>query len=140
MNISEVSKKLNISSKTLRYYEQEKLIPAVRRNQNGYRDYTEYDINWIYFVKQMRRAGVSIKAISKYTALFLKDRDGTIDQRKQILLEQQQKMQEKIRKIQEALNFLNHKIDIYDDKFKFAEDKLDPYIQQHLDNRKDDEF
>lgn len=140
MNISEVSKKLNISPQTLRYYEQEQLIPAIHRDQNGYRDYTDYDINWIYFVKQMRRAGVSIEAIREYTVLFLKDRDGTTQQRKEILLKQRERMEVKIRKIQESLDFLNHKIDIYDEKFKIAEDKLDPYIQQRLDNRKDDEI
>lgn len=132
MNISEVSRLLEISPQTLRYYEQKKLIPKIHRDQNGYRVYTEYDINWIYFAKQMRRAGVSVNAIAEYTTLFLKNRNQTIQQRKSILLEQRQKMQSKIRSIQESLDFLNHKIAIYDNEFQFAEDKLDPYIQKHL--------
>ena len=56
MNVSDVSKKINVTANTLRYYEQEHLIPPIKRNANGYRDYTEYDLNWIYFVKCMRDA------------------------------------------------------------------------------------
>lgn len=46
MNISAVSKKFDLTPDTLRYYEREGLIPPVNRNESGYRDYTNYDLNW----------------------------------------------------------------------------------------------
>lgn len=45
MNIKEVSKKYNIPTDTLRYYERIRLIPPVNRDHNGYRNYTDNDCN-----------------------------------------------------------------------------------------------
>lgn len=132
MNISKVSKKLNLTPNTLRYYEQEKLIPPVHRDANGYRDYMGYDLNWIYFVKCMRKSGMSVEAIAEYTKLFLEDRHQTIDARKEILKNERNRMQREIEKIQQSIALINHKLDIYDGKFQFAEDQIDPYIQHKL--------
>ena len=41
--IKEISKKYNIGVDTLRYYERIGLLPAVKRNESGYRDYDEED-------------------------------------------------------------------------------------------------
>ncbi|WP_081478599.1 MerR family DNA-binding transcriptional regulator [Pediococcus claussenii] len=43
MKSSEVSKLLNISIDTLRYYEKIGIIPTVSRDKNGYRDYQTTD-------------------------------------------------------------------------------------------------
>ena len=43
MTISEVSKKYDISSDTLRYYERIGLIPYLTRNKSGIRDLNEED-------------------------------------------------------------------------------------------------
>lgn len=44
MTIAEVSKKLELSADTLRYYERIGLIPPVPRNKSGIRDYDENSI------------------------------------------------------------------------------------------------
>ena len=75
MNITEVSKKYDITPDTLRYYERVGLIPPVTRNKSGYRDYTEYDCKWVYFAKVMRNAGVSIEAMIEYVSLFMRGGD-----------------------------------------------------------------
>ena len=41
MKIAEVSKLLDISADTLRYYERIGLIPKIHRDKSGNRDYTE---------------------------------------------------------------------------------------------------
>lgn len=43
MTITEVSKKYDISTDILRYYERVGLILSVNRNKSGVRDYTEED-------------------------------------------------------------------------------------------------
>ena len=63
MLIAEVSKKYDISADTLRYYERVGLIPAVNRRDNGIRDYTEEDLNWVEFIKCMRAAGIQVEAL-----------------------------------------------------------------------------
>lgn len=44
MTIAEVSKQCNISPDTLRYHERIGLIPPIKRNKSGIRDYGETDL------------------------------------------------------------------------------------------------
>lgn len=127
MNIKEVSEKYDISADTLRYYERIGLIPPVSRNEHGYRDYTEYDCNWVFFAKVMRNAGVSIEAMIEYVALFLEG-NNTQDARKQILLNQQEELEIRIKSMQETLGYLKHKINVYEDHIlKYEKEQLDPH-------------
>lgn len=124
MNIKEVAQKYDLTADTLRYYEKVGLIPKVNRNEVGYRDFTEEDINWVEFAKCMRSAGMSIEALSEYVALFQKG-DSTIAQRKQILLDQQAIMAEKLKDMQATYDRLTKKVDNYDNHIaKFEEEKL----------------
>lgn len=45
MNIKEVSEKYGISTDTLRYYERIGVIPPMNRDEKGYRDFSEKDLN-----------------------------------------------------------------------------------------------
>jgi len=124
MTISEVSKKYNISTETLRYYERIGLIPPVHRNKNGIRDYTETDCNWVNYAKCMRSAGLSIESLIEYTTLF-KQGKATIQERKQILIKQRNQLADQITEMQIALNKLNDKIEGYEEKMlKYEEEKL----------------
>ncbi len=123
MNIKEVSKKLEISTDTLRYYERVGLIPPVNRNDSGYRDYTEEDLKWVYFAKVMRSAGISVEALIEYVKLFQEGRD-TIKIRKQILVEQREILAEKISNMQEVLDRLDQKIDGYEERVLKYESQL----------------
>lgn len=114
MNITEVSKKFEISAETLRYYERIGLIPKVHRDKNGYRDYTEQDQLWVYYAKALRQAGVSIEAMTEYIAL-VQEGEHTRRVRKEILLIQEKQLEENIKNMQEALEYLRKKINVYDD-------------------------
>ena len=43
MNISELSRLSGVTPPTIRYYEQEKLLPKAERSAGGYRKYSEDD-------------------------------------------------------------------------------------------------
>ena len=113
MKISEVSKKYNISPYTLRYYEKEGLLPNVKKNASGIREYSENDCNWVEFIKCMRGAGLSIEVLAKYIELFYKG-DSTKEERKNILTEERAKLIEKRDAIQATIDRLDYKIDAYD--------------------------
>lgn len=61
MNIKTVSKETNVSADTIRYYERVGLIPPVKRNEHGVRDFNDEDLRWIVFSRHMRDAGMSIE-------------------------------------------------------------------------------
>ena len=113
MKISEVSKKYNISPETVRDYEKEGLLPNVKKNASGIREYSENDCNWVEFIKCMRGAGLSIEVLAKYIELFYKG-DSTKEERKNILTEERAKLIEKRDAIQATIDRLDYKIDAYD--------------------------
>lgn len=113
MTIAEVSKKYGLTADTLRYYERIGLIPAVNRKQSGIRDFTDEDCRWVEFAKCMRSSGLAVEALVEYVALFLQG-DSTGDARKQILIEQRDRLSAKIEEMQSTLTRLNGKIERYD--------------------------
>ena len=112
MTIAEVSKKTDLSTDTLRYYERIGLIPEVERTESGIRNYTDYDIGWIEFAKCMRSAGMGIESLIEYIKLYNKG-DATIEARKQLLLDQRDIIESKINELKETLEKLNYKINNY---------------------------
>lgn len=123
MTITEVSKKYDISADTLRYYERIGLLPPVPRTKSGIRDYDEDSCRWIELMKCMRSAGVQIEALIEYVALFQQG-DGTLEARKNLLIEQRKQLIERIRQMQQSLGRLNDKIEGYENGLIKAEKQL----------------
>ena len=123
MTIGEASKKFEISTDTLRYYERIGLIPPVPRNKSGLRDYNEDSCNWINFIKCMRSAGMPIEALIEYVQLFQMG-DSTIEARKSLLVEQLKNLEVKRDNIQHTIDRLNIKIQHYDDIILRCENSL----------------
>ncbi|MDO4272560.1 MAG: MerR family transcriptional regulator [Eubacteriales bacterium] len=113
MTIAEVSKRYDISADTLRYYERIGLIPRVERTKSGIRNYTEESCNWIGLVKCMRSAGIPIESLIEYCALTLQG-DSTFSARKELLVEEREKLVAKIQDMQSTLERLNKKISRYE--------------------------
>ena len=114
MKIAEVSKLLDISADTLRYYERIGLIPKIHRDKSGNRDYTELNCKWIKFIKCMRNAGVEIEILIEYMTLLGQGKN-TVEARKGLLEEQRAKLLEKQKNITETIERLNYKLKLYDE-------------------------
>ncbi len=123
MTIAEVSAKYGITAETLRYYENIGLLPPVPRNSGGIRDYGEADCRWIEFIKCMRSAGLSIKALSQYVGLC-REGEGTARERLDILIEQRALIRRHAEELDECLKRLDYKIKEYYSLILPAEEKL----------------
>ncbi|GBR74711.1 transcriptional regulator MerR family [Candidatus Termititenax aidoneus] len=123
MNIAEVGRQYGLSTDTLHYYERIGLIPPVTRNKSGFRDYNKLDCAWVYFIKCMRTAGIPVKVLINYVALFQKG-DRTRPIRKKILIEQRELLAKRIAEMQKTLEKLDLKIANYDTTFFEYEKKL----------------
>ncbi|BCN29235.1 MerR family transcriptional regulator [Anaeromicropila herbilytica] len=126
MTIAEVGKKYDLTADTLRYYERIGLIPPVSRNSSGNRDYTEEDCRWVYFIKCMRRSGLSIEVLIEYVRLFQQG-NNTIDARKELLCEQRRQIADKIEELMNTLKYLDNKIDGYEERMLKLEENLKRY-------------
>jgi MerR family Zn(II)-responsive transcriptional regulator of zntA len=63
-NISELVKELKLNKETIRYYEKIGLLCEPKRDKNGYRVYSEKDIELIRFILIVKKLGFSLKEIS----------------------------------------------------------------------------
>lgn len=115
MKTKEVVALMNISQDTLRYYEKVGVIPPVNRDENGYRIYNDSDLNWIYLVKNLRNAGVSIELLIEFCRLAQLPKNENIQaQQKQILNKQLEELNENLKTIHDVRDLLQYKIDNYD--------------------------
>ncbi|RIA55220.1 Cu(I)-responsive transcriptional regulator [Dichotomicrobium thermohalophilum] len=70
MNIGEAARQSGVPAKTIRYYEDIGLIAAANRGANGYRDYTESDVELLRFIRHARAVGFGIKECRRLVALY----------------------------------------------------------------------
>ncbi|WP_265456991.1 MerR family transcriptional regulator [Enterococcus sp. HY326] len=111
MNIKEASLKVSLTPDTIRYYEKIGLVPPVNRNENGIRNFTSDDLCWLRFAKDMRDSGLSIGASIRYIKLYDDGGDTTLNERKNILAEEQASLQEKIAEMQASLTAIAFRIE-----------------------------
>lgn len=65
MKINELARKLGVSTRTIRFYEQNGLLPHVQREDNQYRVFAEEDIWRLQTIIALREAGMAIKDIQE---------------------------------------------------------------------------
>ncbi len=63
MTIKDVEKRTGLARSNIRFYEKEKLIEPLRNESNGYRDYSENDVENIKKIAYLRTLGISIQDI-----------------------------------------------------------------------------
>ena len=109
MNIGEVSKLSQVSSKMIRRYEEQGIIPMVGRSYSGYRQYGEKDVHILRFVKRARELGFSTKDTKQLLGLW-KNKSRSSSQVKSVALKHKTELEIKLVEIQGMLKTLNHLI------------------------------
>jgi DNA-binding transcriptional MerR regulator len=66
--IGEVSEQTGQSTKTIRYYEEINLTPRAERTANGYRIYSEDDVDRLHFIRSARALDFSLEDIEEILA------------------------------------------------------------------------
>lgn len=112
MNIKKVSEKTGVSADTIRYYERIGLLPRVRRNKSGIRDFSEQDIATLEFIRCFRRAGMSVESLIEYMNL-VEQGEGTEEARMHLLQEQRDKLDARIDELLATRNRMDYKIKNY---------------------------
>ncbi len=107
MNIGEASKLSGISVKMIRKYEDSGIIPKARRNESGYRSYSEKDVHTLKFVKTSRSLGFSMKDIKELLSLW-KNTSRTSANVKRIAEKHVESLEQKVDEINMMLNTLKH--------------------------------
>lgn len=124
MNIDGVAKKFDVTKDTLRYWERVGLLPEIHRNESGYRDYTERDLNWVFYIQALRKAGMTVEELIEFVKLY-RQGEQTVEVRKKLLIDQQAELREQMKEIQKTIDYLTYKIDHFEDHtLNYEKEKL----------------
>lgn len=69
-SIGQLSEATGVPAKTIRYYEETRLLPVPKRVANGYRTYGERDMHMLRFIKRSRDLGFSVDNVRDLVALW----------------------------------------------------------------------
>ncbi|MGX7023931.1 MerR family transcriptional regulator [Vagococcus hydrophili] len=106
--IGEVAKITNISTDTLRYYDKNGLLPFVKRNESGYREFSETDLKYLEVIQCLKLSDVPVKEIGQFVEWTMLG-DTTLKQRKVFFSEKEHALQGKIKSLEMMLAFLKWK-------------------------------
>ncbi|ASR46448.1 MerR family transcriptional regulator [Paenibacillus kribbensis] len=108
-----VVENLNITAKTLRFYEEQGILQNVSRDENGRRVYSKQHIDWISFIRCLRETGMSLAKIKQYMDLFGVG-NATFLERQEMLVKHKLEVQKKIEEDLRYLEEINYKIAMYE--------------------------
>ncbi len=69
LTIGKLSKATGVNIETIRFYERKGLMPAPRRRESGYREYSEEDIRRLKFIRRAKELGFSLREIQELLEL-----------------------------------------------------------------------
>lgn len=73
--IGVLSKRVNLSQRTIRYYEEIGLLHSVRRIENGKRVYTDDDVRRLKFINRLKMLGLSLAEMVELEKIYRSQRN-----------------------------------------------------------------
>ena len=110
--IKEVAEKFGLTISALRFYDKKGLLPFVAKNDSGYREFTESDLNLIHTVCCLKNTGMPIHEIRQYID-YCMDGSKTIPQRKALLQAHKAEVLRQQAQLTENLKEIDTKIDLF---------------------------
>jgi DNA-binding transcriptional MerR regulator len=110
LTIQEVAKQTGLSIDTLRYYERIGLLDPVRRDQSGYRRYSQQDLDWIGLLMDLRAIGMPRAQMVRLAHLFRQGFAATLSQRRRLLEEYQHTLQLQVQEMEQHIQGLQNTI------------------------------
>jgi len=73
--IGEISRLVDLSQRTIRYYEEIGLLHSIRRIENGKRVYTDSDVRRLKFINRLKVLGLSLAEMVELEKIYRKQRN-----------------------------------------------------------------
>lgn len=119
--VAEVAKMMGVLPSTLRYYDQEGLLPDIKR-VNGIRVFEDEDFKWLRVLNCLKNTNMPIKKIKRYVDLA-QEGDATLKERQQLIQEQKQNILDQIKQFQYYLQEIEYKEWYYKEAIKAGSEK-----------------
>ena len=111
--VGEMARIVGVAPSTLRYYDQEGLLPFVERSKGGIRMFTDADYGSLMVIDCLKKSGLSIKEIKDFFALAAQG-DASIGQRLALFEKRREAVKKQIQELEDTLSLLNFKCWYYE--------------------------
>ncbi|MBC8080241.1 MAG: MerR family transcriptional regulator [Gorillibacterium sp.] len=111
--IKEAAEQVGLTAHTLRYYEQEGLLPSLKRDQHKNRIFDQQDIEWLQFIRCLRDTGMPVAEMKHFAQLTLQG-DHTMRDRLQILQGHKRSIEQKMAEMNRFLGKITDKAAWYE--------------------------
>ena len=106
--VGEMAKRLGVAPSTLRYYDQEGLLPFVERSEGGIRVFKESDYEWLQVIGCLKKTGMQLRDIKTFIEMAMQG-DQTIEPRLALITKQKESVKAQIEELEETLRTLEFK-------------------------------
>lgn len=115
-SIGEMSRKCEMSTRTIRYYEELGLLNSVKRIENGRRVYTDEDLRRLKLIKRLKILGLTLSEMHELESIWSihKTNDVVLRRLLEILSSHLQRLDDRIA----DLNILRNEILEYQDRIE----------------------
>ena len=106
--VGEMAKRLGVAPSTLRYYDQEGLLPFVERSEGGIRVFKESDYEWLQVIGCLKKTGMQLRDIKTFIEMAMQGNQ-TIEPRLALITKQKESVKAQIAELEETLRTLEFK-------------------------------
>ena len=111
--VGEMARAVGIPASTLRYYDQEGLLPFVERSRGGMRMFTDKDREALTVIDCLKKSGLSIREIRAFMAMAAEG-DASIEQRLALFRARRDAVRQQMADLERTLELLEYKCWYYE--------------------------
>ncbi|GAB6092692.1 MerR family transcriptional regulator [Furfurilactobacillus curtus] len=112
-SIHQVAEQLQLSISTIRYYDQQGLLPFVTKNKAGHREFTVADLGFMRTITCLKQTGMVLRDIRQYILLCMAGAS-SIPARRQLLAAHRQAVMDKQAQLTAGLVEIDQKLVRYE--------------------------
>lgn len=112
--VKEVAEMMELSTYTVRYYENAGLVPDVDRSEGNIRLFSDYSLGWLRLVHCLRATGLPIEGVRRYIRLCAKG-DASIPERAEIIFAQEKSLRQQLKALHWQMEVLKYKKHFYEE-------------------------
>lgn len=115
-SIGEIAQKLDMSQRTIRYYEEIGLLNSIKRVEGGRRIYTDADLRRLKLIKRLKIMGMTLSEMQELEAMWTieKSNDKVLGRLLELLNNQLKRLDDRVA----DLNILRNEILEYQNRIK----------------------
>lgn len=115
--VGEMAKVMGLPASTLRYYDQEGILPFVERSNGGIRMFSDKDYEWLKVIECLKKSGLSIKEIRAYMDMVSRG-DDSLGERLELFRSRKEAVQRQMEEMMATLKILEFKCWYYEEAIK----------------------